>query len=94
MVLGSGRGRVVRVAVLAAMLLAVMTFVFARVAGAEGRPSYDAVVVQPGDTLWSIAAAHYPSDDPRARVDDIERTNHLPDPIVHAGQRLLLPRPN
>ena len=49
------------------------------------------VVVQPGDTLWSIAAEHYPSDDVRARVDDIERANRLPGPVIEVGQTLQLP---
>jgi LysM repeat protein len=49
------------------------------------------VVVQPGDTLWSIAAAHYPGDDVRVRVDDIERANGLQSPTIEAGQELRLP---
>ncbi len=49
------------------------------------------VVVQPGDTLWSIAAARYPSDDVRARVNDIERANGLKSPMIEAGEILKLP---
>ena len=49
------------------------------------------VVVQPGDTLWSIASEHYPSDDIRARVDDIERANGLHSPLIEAGETLRLP---
>jgi len=49
------------------------------------------VVVQPGDTLWSIAAQKYPSDDVRARVDDIERANGLTSPVIEAGEILHLP---
>ena len=57
-----------------------------------GSPRADTtVVVQPGDTLWSIAAQHYPSDDVRVRVDDIERANSLQDPIIEVGQTLHLP---
>jgi hypothetical protein len=47
--------------------------------------------VQPGDTLWSIAAQRYPSDDVRARVDDIERANGLQGPVIEAGEILKLP---
>jgi LysM repeat protein len=49
------------------------------------------VVVQPGDTLWSIAAQRYPSDDVRARVDDIERANGLQSPVIDVGEILRLP---
>ena len=57
--------------------------------GPPAQPSE--VVVQPGDTLWSIAAAHYPGDDVRARVDDIEQANGLASPVIRAGQTLELP---
>lgn len=49
------------------------------------------VVVEPGDTLWSIASARYPSDDVRVRVDDIERANGLQSPVIQVGQTLQLP---
>ena len=52
---------------------------------------YTEVVVQPGETLWSIASEHYPSDDVRIRVDDIERLNGLHSPRIDAGQTLRLP---
>jgi LysM repeat protein len=54
-------------------------------------PVYSTVVVQPGDTVWSIAAEHYPSDDIRARVADIERANGLASPLIEAGKTLRLP---
>ena len=49
------------------------------------------VVVQPGDTLWSIAANHYPADDVRVRVQDIEQANGLHGPAIEVGQTLKLP---
>lgn len=60
---------------------------------AHGSPPHaqTSVVVQPGDTLWSIAAEHYPADDVRVRVDDIERANGLHGPTIEAGQTLVLP---
>ena len=54
-------------------------------------PAYSTVVVQPGDTVWSIAAEHYPSDDVRGRVADIERANGLSGPLIEAGKTLRLP---
>ena len=57
-----------------------------------GTPAvYTEVVVQPGDTLWSIASEHYPRDDVRIRVDGIERLNGLRNPLIEAGQTLRLP---
>ena len=49
------------------------------------------VVVQPGDTLWGIAAARYPGDDVRVRVDEIERLNGLHSPSLEVGETLRLP---
>ncbi len=54
-------------------------------------PAETTVVVQPGETLWSIASDHYPADDVRVRVDDIEQANGLAGPVIHVGQRLRLP---
>jgi hypothetical protein len=51
------------------------------------------VVVQPGDTIWSIAAERYPAADTRERVDAIERLNGLSGPLIVAGETLELPPP-
>jgi len=53
--------------------------------------TYTTVVVQPGDTLWSIASEHYPADDVRVHVDDIEQANGLQGPTIEVGQTLRLP---
>ncbi|HYX88532.1 MAG TPA: LysM peptidoglycan-binding domain-containing protein [Gaiellaceae bacterium] len=53
---------------------------------APGRP----YTVRPHDTLWTIAAAHY-GGDPREGIWKIERRNHLSDPLIRPGQRLVLP---
>jgi LysM repeat protein len=50
------------------------------------------VVVQPGDTLWSVVERHVPSRDPIGTIEEIRRLNGLPDYTVHAGQQLTLPR--
>jgi LysM repeat protein len=76
-----------RVLVLAALL----TIVCARLAyGSEPVPT-QAVVVAPGDTLWSIAQAHY-AGDPRPHVEEILRLNHLASPQLLPGQSLQIPR--
>jgi hypothetical protein len=49
------------------------------------------VVVQPGDTLWSIATRIAPRVDPRATVQKIIDRNALSGAAVQAGQLLILP---
>jgi nucleoid-associated protein YgaU len=48
-------------------------------------------VVRPGDTLWSIAVAHY-AGDPRAAVWRIEERNGLSGSLLEPGTVLYLPR--
>jgi len=50
------------------------------------------VVVQPGQTLWSIAAAAEPSADTRIVIEQIISANALPGTNVRAGQLLWVPR--
>lgn len=50
------------------------------------------VVVQPDDTLWSIAARTDPARDPFAAIADLRRVNALEGYVVHPGQTLELPR--
>ncbi len=49
------------------------------------------VVVQPGDTLWSLASSLDGEGDVRAVVDEIRALNHLPSADLVPGQILLLP---
>ena len=60
----------------------------ARPSGGAGRPHH--YVVQPYDTLWSIAAKHY-AGDPRGGIWRLERANHLEGTTLVPGQRLVLP---
>ncbi len=64
-----------------------------RGADAGAPPSY--YTVAPGDTVWSIALAHYPpQEDPRPKVVDIRESNDLTGYRIHPGQRLELPAAN
>ena len=63
----------------------------ARVVVGDTATTVTTVVVQPGDTLWAIATAHYPDADPRERVDAIEQLNGLAGPQIEAGEVLRLP---
>jgi hypothetical protein len=50
------------------------------------------VVVQPGDTVWSIAEAAADGSDPRALVDAIVTRNGIDVGAVVPGQSLVIPR--
>jgi nucleoid-associated protein YgaU len=75
----------------ALVLVAALAVMLALSRVAHGGEAGASVVVQPGDTLWTIASARYPSDDTRARVDEIERLNNLSSPLIEAGETLRLP---
>ena len=58
-------------------------------AGPSGFTSYQ---VQPGDTLWSIAAERYTGADVRERVGEIEHANNLTTPVIVPGEVLKVPQ--
>ena len=63
--------------------------------GAPARSVYRGmtqIVVRPGQTLWSIAAAVDPSADPRMAVQQISDVNALTGTQIEAGQLLWVPR--
>lgn len=51
-------------------------------------------VVEPGDTLWSIASMIAPDHDPRAVVLEIERVNEAVADGLVPGQTLAIPSPS
>ena len=57
---------------------------------ASTAPSYEIVVVAPGETLWSVAAA-YASGDVQGLVNDIREANNLKGVDIQAGQKLRVP---
>ena len=57
---------------------------------ASTAPSYEIVVVAPGETLWSVAAA-YGSGDVQGLVSEIREANNLSGFDLQAGQRLRVP---
>ncbi|CAN5250480.1 hypothetical protein BH18ACT12_BH18ACT12_19680 [soil metagenome] len=72
------------------LLLAVSLLVgiLARPSGGAERPVH--YVVQPTDTLWSIATRHY-AGDPREGIWKLQQRNHLEGTTLVPGQRLVLP---
>ncbi|MGA2829340.1 MAG: LysM peptidoglycan-binding domain-containing protein [Streptosporangiaceae bacterium] len=62
-------------------------------AAAHGAPgTAEQVIVQPGDSLWSIAQSADPNADARAIVQEILQANRLKTVNLTAGQRLWVPR--
>jgi len=60
--------------------------------GATSTPTaVAAVVVRPGDTVWSIAAGHAAGGDIRDEVAEIISLNRLSSPIIQPGETLRLP---
>ncbi len=88
------RGRLARTCVVLSLTV-VMAAGFASQSGAgqveaSTAPSYEIVVVAPGETLWSVAAA-YDSGDVQGLVSDIREANNLTGFDLQAGQRLRVP---
>jgi len=70
------------------VLLALVVALAAQPSGSSGREQV--YVVEPYDTLWSIAVSHY-AGDPREGVWKIRDRNALRDALIRPGQRLVLP---
>lgn len=58
---------------------------------AASAPRYAVVTVHPGDTLWSIAAAHSGDSDVQDAIDRITETNHLHNTNLQPGEKLRIP---
>lgn len=90
----SRRGRLARTCVVLSLTV-VMAAGFASQSGAgqveaSTAPSYEIVVVAPGETLWSVAAA-YASGDVQGLVNEIREVNNLKGYDLQAGQKLRVP---
>ena len=92
------RARLIRTACLAAVLLAVLLGVLAAVwsptAAAEEAgpaPQTVTVVVEEGESLWSVVVDRSYDRDPRTVLDEVRTLNGLSTGVVHPGQVLELP---
>ena len=88
------RGRLARTFVVLSLAV-VMAAGFASQSGAgqveaSTAPSYEIVVVAPGETLWSVAAA-YATGDVQGMVNEIREANNLKGVDLQAGQKLRVP---
>ena len=93
------RGRLARTIVVLSLAV-VMVAGFAATSGANqetpvasAAPSYSVVVVAPGETLWSVAAA-YATGDVQGLINEIREVNNLKVYDLQAGQRLRVPLGN
>jgi LysM domain len=95
------RGRIVVTVLLVSVFTVAALLVTALVSGraqatnhGEPRAGYQGmheIVVRPGQTLWSIAAAANSTADPRTVVQEIMAANALGSPSITAGQLLWVP---
>jgi hypothetical protein len=95
------RGRIVLVALAAVLATVAITVASMALSGAQaanhGRPGggyagMHQIVVQPGQTLWSIATRAEPSADPRQVIEEIMTANAMTGQTVQAGQLLWVPK--
>jgi hypothetical protein len=61
-------------------------------AAGSGYQGMRQVVVQPGQTLWSLAAAADPGADPRLVIPQIVSANSLAGSTIYSGEQLWVPR--
>lgn len=91
------RGRVVVGALLTVLTAAAFAFIAtigapgAVASNEAGAADFGYVVVQPGESLWSVATELDPSADPRDVIAEIVRLNQLEGSGVIAGQPLAVP---
>ena len=78
---------VARILILSVAVALVVAVVAHRSDGASHEARY---VVQPSDTLWSIAGTHYRGD-VRKGIWRIQERNHLASPTLTPGQSLVIP---
>ena len=88
------RGRIV-LATIASVVLSVMVVLSGQITAdagsSSGGPASTTVVVQPGESLWSIAAEVAPTKDPRETIALIRDLNGMQDSTVVPGQSVVVP---
>jgi hypothetical protein len=87
-----GRAVVLTFFALMASLASGVLFTTASRASDPGTGPAPTVVVQPHDTLWSIATRVAPRRDPYAAIAEIQKLNGLHALVVEPGDTLILPR--
>jgi LysM domain len=90
------RGRVVFTSLAAAPLVAIAAWLGVNALPAVATSSSSTVVfeyetIEPGQSLWQVAATMAPESDPRDVIADIMRLNQLETSTVSPGQRIAIP---
>lgn len=76
------------------LALFILGYTFAQHSAAADSQAQLTYVVQPGDSLWSIARQHStPRQDVRLVVYQLQQINKLVSPIIQPGQCLVIPTP-
>lgn len=81
---------VAAVVMIVTLLTCGMIFAFAKENSAQDS-AYRTVVVEDGDTLWSIAKDCFPDSDPRDGIEKIRNFNSMDNYTIYAGMTLLVP---
>jgi len=90
------RGRMVITTLLAAPLAAMALYLGVNAGGAvatgeSGSAQFEIVTVEPGQSLWDVAASLAPEADPRDVIADLASLNQLDSATVQPGQELAVP---
>lgn len=88
------RARLVALVLVTGVLLGVNALLGGMPADAadlSAQPGEVVVIVQPGDTLWTLAQQAAPQLDPRVAILEIRALNDLADSSLMTGQRLVIP---
>ena len=88
------RGRVVLGIVVTCAVLFMWVFFGSGTADAASEshePATEVVVVQPGESLWSISQSLNPGADPRSQIMGIREINGIGAEHVFPGQSLIIP---
>ncbi len=85
------RGRMVVLAFLVLLAGAVAALVALPSQAAAPAPPPRVVVVQPGDSLWTIVGRYRAGADPVRAMDELRRANGLTGTTLYAGEELTLP---
>lgn len=73
------------------LLLLFISFLYKDTAQANIANTYSYVVVEKGDTLWSIATEKYPKTDLRKYIYEIKKINNFTSAKIVPGQVIKLP---
>jgi hypothetical protein len=85
------RGRALAFVLVAVAVYAAFGLGRASAGGPTATAHAASVVIQPGDSLWTIAVRAVPGSDPRDVVGELKSINHLSSADLAVGQRLRLP---